>query len=69
MSPQDFVTGETAHGWNRNRLLIDLSKTPQDIKDDIINSYTAQTNKEKTSLLDYFIHNNMRTMVEVIDEF
>ena len=69
MSPQDFVTGETAHGWNRNRLLIDLSKTPQDIKDDIINSYTAQTNKEKTSLLDYFIHNNMRTMVEVIYEF
>lgn len=69
MSPQDFVTGETAHGWNRNRLLIDLSKTPQDIKDDIINSYTTQTNKNKTSLLDYFIHNNMRTMVEVIDEF
>jgi len=69
MSPEDFVTGETAHGWNRNRLLIDLSKTPQDIKDDIINSYTTQTNKDKTSLLDYFNKNNMRTMVEVIDEF
>ena len=67
--PEEFVTGETAHGWNRNRLLIDLSKTPEDIKEGIIHSYTTQTNKDKTALLDYFLKHNMRTMVEVIDEF
>ena len=67
--PEEFVTGETAHGWNRNRLLIDLSKTPEDIKESIIHSYTNQTNKDKTALLDYFVKHNMRTMVEVIDEF
>ena len=69
MKPEEFVTGETAHGWNRNRLLIDLSKTPEDIKEGIIHSYTTQTNKDKTALLDYFLKHNMRTMVEVIDEF
>ena len=69
MSPQDFVTGETAHGWNRNSLLIDLTKTPEDIKESIKHSYTTQTNKDKSALLNYFNTNKMRTMVDVIDEF
>ena len=69
MDPQDFVTGETAHGYNRNSLLVDLTKTPDDIKEDIINTYKSQTNKEKHSLLDYFIKNKMMSMVDVIDEF
>ena len=69
MSPEDFVTGETAHGYNRNSLLVDLTKTPQDIKEDIINTYKSQTNKEKQSLLNYFIKNKMMSMVDVIDEF
>ena len=69
MSPEDFVTGETAHGYNRNSLLVDLTKTPQDIKEDIINTYKSQTNKEKQSLLNYFIQNKMMSMVDLIDEF
>ncbi|MGA0233902.1 MAG: hypothetical protein ACO3MB_13645, partial [Saprospiraceae bacterium] len=31
MKPEEFVTSETAHGFNRKQQLVDLSKTPTDI--------------------------------------
>lgn len=69
MKPEDFVNGDGAHGWNRNSLLVDLSKTPQDIKENIIHSYESQTNKDKSALLEYFNKHRMRQMIDVIDEF
>ena len=69
MKPEEFVNGDGAHGYNRNSLLVDLTRTPQDIKDAIIHSYTSQTNKDKSALLDYFNKHRMRQMVDVIDEF
>lgn len=69
MKPEEFVNGDGAHGWNRNSLLVDLSKTPQDIKEAIIHSYESQTNKDKSDLLDYFNKHRMRQMIDVIDEF
>ena len=69
MKPEEFVTSEMAHGWTRNRTLIDLSKTPEDIKESIIHSYKIQTNKEKDSLLDYFVQHNMQQMIESIEDF
>ena len=67
--PEQFITGDMAAGYNRNSQLVDLTKTPQDIKDAIINSYEAQTNKDKSHLLNYFIKNKMKHMIDVIDEF
>ena len=67
--PEEFVTSEVADGWSRNRTLIDLSKTPEDIKESIIHSYKIQTNKEKDSLLDYFVQHNMQQMIESIEDF
>ena len=69
MKPEEFVNGDGAHGWNRNSLLVDLSKTPQDIKENIIHSYESQTNKDKSALLEYFNKHRMRQMIDVIDEF
>ena len=69
MKPEDFVNGDGAHGRNRNSLLVDLSKTPQDIKENIIHSYESQTNKDKSALLEYFNKHRMRQMIDVIDEF
>ena len=69
MKPEEWVTGDMASGYVRNSQLVDLTKTPQDIKDAIINSYEAQTNKDKSHLLNYFIKNKMKHMIDVIDEF
>jgi len=67
--PEDWVTGDMAAGYVRNSQLVDLTKTPDDIKEAIINSYSSQTNKDKSHLLDYFIKNKMKHMIDVIDEF
>ena len=67
--PEDFVTSEMADGWVRNRTLIDLTKTPEDIKESIIHSYTSQTNKDKTALYDYFVEHDMKRMIESIEDF
>ena len=58
-----------AAGYVRNSQLVDLTKTPDDIKEAIINSYCSQTNKDKSHLLNYFIKNKMKHMIDVIDEF
>ena len=35
----------------------------------IINSYSSQTNKDKSHLLNYFIKNKMKHMIDVLDDF
>ena len=68
--PEEFVTNsDMAHGFTRNQLLIDLTKTPQDIKDNIINSYKSQEGGDRSQLLNYFIKNKMSLMIEVIGDF
>jgi hypothetical protein len=68
--PEEWVVNsEMAHGFNRNQLLVDLSKTPQEIKDSIINSYEAQQGGDRSQLLNYFIKNKMRGMMDVVTDF
>lgn len=67
--PEDFVSGDMAHGYNRNSLLIDLTKTPEDIKEAIINNYTSQRGGDRSQLLNYFIKHKMKGLMDVIDDF
>jgi len=67
--PEEWVTSEMTHGYNRNQLLVDLTKTPQDIKDSIIYSYEQQKNGDRSQLLNYFIKNKMKNLLEVIGDF
>ena len=70
MKPEEFVVNsEMAHGFNRNQMLVDLSKTPEDIKESIINSYERQQGGDRSQLLNYFIKNRMKLMMEVIEDF
>ena len=52
-----------------NSLLIDLTKTPEDIKEAIINNYTTQRGGDRAQLLNYFIKNKMKGLIDVIDDF
>jgi len=58
-----------SHGYNRNQMLVDLTKTPQDIKDEIISSYERQQGGDKSQLLNYFIKHKMKNMLEVMADF
>jgi hypothetical protein len=52
----------------RNSTLIDLSFTPQEIKEKIINSY-EETKPAKGKLLNYFIEFKLKNLIEVIEDF
>jgi 5'-3' exonuclease len=53
----------------RNKLLIDLSMTPQDIKDAIVEQYEAPKTGSKPLLMKYFIEKKLIKLLECIDEF
>ena len=58
-----------AAGYVRNKTLVDLSQTPQEIKEGIIHNYEAQQGKDKSQLLNYFIKYRMKNMMEVLEDF
>lgn len=56
--------------YQRNELLIDLTKTPQHLKDNILKSYESQDpwgNKGK--VLPYLINKQCKMLIECIEEF
>jgi hypothetical protein len=55
-------------GFSRNQTLIDLRQIPSDIRDKIINTY-EETVPVKGKILDYFIANKLKNLMEVIEEF
>jgi 5'-3' exonuclease len=56
-------------GFTRNQVLIDLRNIPNDIKDKIINTYDETKPAPKNKLLNYFIANKLKNLMEVIEEF
>jgi len=67
--PEEFITGEMASGYIRNKQLVDLSMTPQEIKDAIISSYEQQKGKSRAHLLNYFVKYRLKNMMEVAEDF
>jgi hypothetical protein len=71
--PEQFITNDTLwRNFQRNRELVDLSRIPEEIKTDIINNYEKQKSQRAVAmsgLLDFFIANNMKQMIELVDEF
>lgn len=53
----------------RNQLLVDMSKIPQNIRESVINTYVNQPKKDRSQLMNYFMQNRMKQMLEVMGEF
>lgn len=66
---QCAMTDEQWRNYQRNKQLIDLSKTPQDIKDNIINTYESQEMAPRSRILDYLIKKRCNLLVESVSEF
>lgn len=68
--PEEFCVNETMkRGYDRNKLMIDLSCIPLTIKNNIIERYDSLQPKNKTLLIDYFMKNKLKNLMEVVDEF
>lgn len=67
--PEEFCNEEMLRNYKRNEALIDLSMTPQTIKDKIINEYEVQSGKDKSKIFNYFVKNRLKVLMESINDF
>lgn len=58
-----------AANYKRNQLLIDLSNVPPQIEDLIVEQYNNQPRKDRSKLLNYFIANRLRNLMDSIQDF
>lgn len=63
------VPDDIAQGFYRNKQLVDLTQTPTQIKDAIINKYQEQSGKGRSHLFNYFIKHKLKNLTECINEF
>ena len=61
-------TEEMHRNFHRNETMVDLSKTPESIRINIINQYTQQTPK-RGRLMEYFVEKRLKNLMEHIEEF
>lgn len=55
--------------YARNSQMVDLTKIPNQLKVDIINTYVSQPKKDRSQLINYFMQNRMKLMLEAVSEF
>jgi hypothetical protein len=60
---------ETRKYYERNKTLIDLSQIPEHIEKNIINTFNNYKVKNRSLLLNYFIENKLKSLIENINDF
>ena len=67
--PESFCDEVMLRNYKRNELLIDLSKIPTEYQDKILDAYENTPKRGREKLLNYFIQNRMKQLMEHIQEF
>ena len=60
---------EVKRNYQRNRKLIDLTYTPEELSSEIIDTYKEAPYGDRSKLLNYFINKRLRNLTESIGEF
>ena len=68
MDPNQMET-IVARNYFRNAQLIDLTYTPKEIREKVMEQFNAQENKNRSKLMNYFIANKLKNLTEHIGEF
>ena len=64
--PQDV---EFQTRWERNQRLVDFDFIPVEVEQTILNVFLNSPKKDRSRLLNYFVNNKMKNMMELIEEF
>jgi hypothetical protein len=56
-------------GYKRNQMLVDLDFVPEPIKEQIVAAFDKPKQGSRQKMLNYFIANRLKNLLEVIDEF
>ena len=57
------------HGYIRNKTLIDFSDIPLNIVEKIMNEFYSYKTNSREKMLNYFIANRMKNLIEVVNDF
>lgn len=67
--PKEFCNEEMYRNYIRNEQMIDLTKIPDSITENILNIYENATGKTKNEFMNYMISKRLKMLLEVIHEF
>lgn len=66
---ESVMESEVYRNYIRNKTLIDLSQTPEELKNTIINRYDNQKISHKSKVLNYLIKKRCKLLIESVEEF
>jgi hypothetical protein len=69
LEPEDFCTEEMMRNYQRNKTLIDLDCIPSDLKERILEEFEKPPIGERSKLLNYFIKNRLKNLMNDIGDF
>jgi len=67
--PKEFCNEDMLRNFSRNEVMIDLTKIPESLKENIINSYETTKGRTKQEFMNYMIANRLKNLIEVAHEF
>ncbi len=69
LEPEKFCDEQMLKNYRRNESLVDLEKVPDQIVEKIMNEYDNYKIPKRNGLLNYFIKNRLKNLMDVIGEF
>lgn len=69
MAPEEFCDDTMLRNYKRNEVLVDLSYTPESIRQAIYEQYDEQAGKNRSKLFNYFIEHKLKNLMEDIGDF
>lgn len=67
---EDLPSDETfLKNYERNKLMVDLSCIPKEYQDNIINTYSEYKVNNRSKLLNYFVSNKLKLLMDNIQDF
>jgi hypothetical protein len=67
--PEQFCDENMLRNWKRNEELIDLTKTPKAIVEDILTTFEDYDVPPRSGLLNFFIKHRMKLMMDNLQDF
>jgi hypothetical protein len=67
--PKEFCNEDMFRNFSRNEILIDLTKIPNNLVQQILDTYESAKGKSKNEFMNYMIANRLKNLLEVLDDF
>lgn len=65
----EITNEQIKRNFKRNQMLIDLNYVPESIKAQVIEKFEEKNTKDKSQLVNYFMNNKLRNLMESLSEF